>query len=125
MRGDKKQNAEALLGKIGQLELEEPQRVDLYKHCVLAFENLMYRERLSMLEHLTPENTAEITQVFAEHADVEASHYYKIVDERLQVIEAFSKNVEDNVYEKVIQEYLPKHFWLLDPSWKELVIICI
>lgn len=118
MRGDKKQNAEALLGKIGQLELEEPQRVDLYKHCVLAFENLMYRERLSMLEHLTPENTAEITKVFAEHADVEASHYYKIVNERLHVIEAFSKNVEDNVYEKVIQDYLPKHFWLLDPSWE-------
>ncbi|MCG9127413.1 ATP-binding protein [Candidatus Poribacteria bacterium] len=118
MRGDKKENAEAILGKIGQLELDDHQRVDLYKHCVLAFENLMYRERLSMLENLTPENSAEITKIFAEHADVEASHYYKIVNERLHVIEVFSKHVEDNVLEKVIQEYLPKHFWLLDPSWE-------
>ncbi len=118
MRGDKKRNAETLLGKIGQLELDDHQRVELYKHCVLAFENLMYRERLSMLENLTPENTAEITKVFSEHADIEASHYYKIVNERLHVIEVFSKNIEDNVLEKVIQEYLPKHFWLLDPSWE-------
>ena len=120
MRGDKKRNAETLLGKIGQLELDDHQRVELYKHCVLAFENLMYRERLSMLENLTPENTAEITKVFSEHADIEASHYYKIVNERLHVIEAFSTKVEDNVYEKVIQEYLPEHFWLLDPSWERV-----
>ena len=118
MRGDKKKNAEDLLGKIGQLELDDHQRVDLYKHCVLAFENLMYRERLSMLENLTPENTAEITKIFAEHADIEASHYYKIVNERLQIIETFDKKIEDNVLEKVIQEYLPEHFWLLDPSWE-------
>ena len=118
MRGDKKRNAEALLGKIGQLALDDNQRMELYKYSVLAFENLMHKDRLSVLENLTSENIEEVTRIFADLADLEASHYYQIVNDRLQVIETLDKMVEENVYEKLIRDYLPEEFWLLDPSWE-------
>ena len=118
LKGDKKRHAKALFGKIGQLALDDNQRMDLYKYSVLAFESLMYKDRLSALESLTPENIHEVTKVFAELAEIEASHYYQIVSERLQVIEALDRMVTENAIERMIQDYLPEHFWLLDPSWE-------
>ena len=118
LKGDKKKQAKALLGKIGQLALDDNQRMELYKYSVLAFENLMHKDRLSILENLTPENIQEVTRIFADLADLEASHYYQIVNDRLQVIETLDKMVEENVYEKLIRDYLPEEFWLLDPSWE-------
>lgn len=118
LKGDKKRHAKALLGKIGQLALDDNQRMELYKYSVLAFENLMHKDRLSVIENLTPENMEEITKIFADLSDIEASHYYQIVSERLQVIEALDRMVEENVVEKLIQDYLPEQFWLLDPSWE-------
>ena len=118
LKGDRKKHAKALLGKIGQLALDEDKRIELYKYSVLAFESLMYKDRLSALENLTPENIHQVTEVFAELAEIEASHYYQIVSERLQVIEALDRMVAENAIEKMIQDYLPEHFWLLDPSWE-------
>ena len=48
---------------------------------------------------------------------IEASLYYRIVQERIQVIDILRDNVNSNVLEKVIQEHLYEHLWLLDPSW--------
>ena len=118
LKGDRKRQAQALLGKIRELAIDEDKRIDLYKYSVLAFESLMYKDRLSSLENLTPENIHEVTKVFANLAEIEASHYYQIVSERLQVIEALNRMVEENVIEQMIQDYLPEHFWLLDPSWE-------
>ena len=118
LKGDRKRQAKALLGKIGQLALDDNQRMELYKYSVLAFENLMHKDRLSVLENLTPENVEEVTRIFADLADLEASHYYQIVNDRLQVIETLDKMVDENVYEKLIRDYLPEEFWLLDPSWE-------
>ena len=118
LKGDRKRHARALLGKIRELALDEDKRRDLYKFSVLAFESLMYKDRLSALENLTSENIHEITKVFANLAEIEASHYYQIVSERLQVIEALDRMVDDNAIERMIQDYLPEHFWLLDPSWE-------
>lgn len=118
LKGDRKKHAQALLGKIRELPLDEDKRINLYKYSVLAFESLMYKDRLSSLENLTPENIHEVTKVFADLAEIEASHYYQIVSERLSVIEALYRMVEENAIEKMIQDYLPEHFWLLDPSWE-------
>ena len=118
LKGDRKRHAQALLGKIRQLALDEDKRMDLYKYSVLAFESLMYKDRLFALENLTPENVHEVTKVFADLAEIEASHYYQIVSERLRVIEAFDRMVTENTIERMIQDYLPEHFWLLDPSWE-------
>ncbi len=114
---DKKKQAKSMLGKIGQLTLEEDERTELYRHSVLAFEKLRYKDYLSALDNVSPENIQEFTKVFAELDDIEASLYYQIVRERLKVIETLREQKKDNVLEKVIQEHLYEHLWLLDPSW--------
>ena len=115
-RGERRQ-AKSLFGKIGQLTLDEKDKVGLYQQCVLAFENIRYKGELEALEQITPENLDAVTQIFAELDDIEASLYYRIVQERLRVIKALHTHVADNAKEKVVQEYLYEHLWLLDPSW--------
>lgn len=115
-RGERRQ-AKSLFGKIGQLTLDEKDKVGLYQQCVLAFENIRYKGELEALERITPENLDAVTQIFAELDDIEASLYYRIVQERLRVIKALHTHVADNAKEKVVQEYLYEHLWLLDPSW--------
>ena len=114
--GERRQ-AKSLFGKIGQLTLDEKDKVGLYQQCVLAFENIKYKGELEALEQITPENLDAVTQIFAELDDIEASLYYRIVQERLRVIKALHTHVTDNAKEKVVQEYLYEHLWLLDPSW--------
>ena len=109
--------AKSLLGKIGQLTLDPKDKVDLYKHSVLAFESLRYKGSLDKLDQISAENLQAFTQVFADLDDIEASLYYQIVQERLKVIRKLHEQVEDNVKERVIQKYLYNHLWLLDPSW--------
>ena len=115
-RGER-QKAKSLFGKIGQLTLDEKDKVGLYQQCVLAFESIRYKGELAALDRITPENLDAVTRVFAALDDIEASLYYRIVQERLQIIEALHKHVADNAKEKVVQEYLYNHLWLLDPSW--------
>lgn len=109
--------AESLLGKIGQLTLDPNEKIDLYKHSVLAFESLRYKGSLDKLDHVSVENLQEFTKVFADLNDIESTLYYQIVQERLHIIQKLHQNVEENVKEKVIQKYLYNHLWLLDPSW--------
>ena len=114
---DKQRQAKSLFGKIGQLTLEENERTELYQHSVLAFESLRYKGYLDALDDVSPENIQAFAQIFSELDDIEASLYYQIVRERLHVIETLHKRAQSNVLEKVIQEHLYKHLWLLDPSW--------
>jgi hypothetical protein len=112
-----KKKAESLFGKINQLPLEPGEKKQLFKHGVLAFESLRYKENLEALEKITPENLKEFTEVLAEHDDIEATLYHQIIKERLEVINVLYEKIEDNAYEKTLQEYLYEHLWLLEPSW--------
>ena len=114
---DRKRRAKSLLGKIGQLTLQEDERTELYQHCVLAFEKLSYKDSLSALDNLSPENIQEFTKIFSELDSIEASLYYQIVQERLKVIETLLRATNENLYESVIQQHLYDHLWLLDPAW--------
>ena len=114
---DKQEQAKALLGKIGQLTIQKDQRFELYQYTVLAFEKLKYRDSLSALENVSPENIQAFTKAFAELDKIEATLYYDIVQDRLRVIDTLRKHTEDNVREKLMQKLLYDHLWLLDPSW--------
>ena len=49
---------------------------------------------------------------------LEASLYRDIVKSRLDVIRNFQKIVDEDSKERVLQEYLFDHLWLLDPTWE-------
>lgn len=114
---DHKTKAKSLFGKINQLTLDENAKKDLFKHSVLAFESFKYKENLDALDKITPENIEIFSQVFSDFDDIEATLYHQIIVERLKVIDLLKQKVDDNSLEKVLQEHLYNHLWLLDPSW--------
>ena len=114
---DIRRHAKSMFGKIAQLPLDPDDKRELYKDSVLAFEKLRYKGSLSSLDRVSPENIQEFTKIFAELDDIEASLYYQIIRERLKVIDTLRVKAKDNVVEKVIQNHLYEHLWLLDPSW--------
>lgn len=115
---DTRKSAEDLLGKINELPIEdEEDRKELFVQSILAFETLRYRDNLSALNSISTKNLPEFAKIFASVDEIEASLFYKITKERIHVIDAMKRKVDDDVLEKVIQKYLYDHLWLLDPSW--------
>ena len=115
---DHKRKARALFGKINQLNLEDEQRKVLFQNGVIAFETLRHKEQLDKLDSLSAMDLPTIAQIFYDLDDLEATLYYRIVHERLRVIGALKSAVDDNALEKVLQEHIFTHLWLLDPSWE-------
>lgn len=114
-----KSTATKLFGRINQITVERAEdREALFSHAVLAFESLKYRDNLEALEKISVENLAELTEIFGRLDELEATLYYQIVKERIEVIKLLHEKVESNALEKVIQEHLFTHLWLLDPSWE-------
>ncbi len=111
--------AEALFGRIGQMAKDDPAtRKTLYKHGILAFERLRFKEALSAVEHVQDEQDLDLLNEFvAGFDDLEAAHYYEIVQGRLEVVQQFAK-VVDTEKEAVIQRHVFDHLWLLHPSWE-------
>ena len=115
---DRRRAAYAWFGKINKLVMDnENDRTELYKQSVLIFEKLRYKGLLEKLDRISAEDIPALTQVFGSLDEIEAYQYYEIVQERLMIIGKLHKHVKKNDREKVIQEYLYDHLWLLDPSW--------
>jgi len=114
-----KKYARTLFGRIGQMAKDDSDiRLTLYKHGILAFERLRFKEALAAVEKVQAEEDLELLNEFvAGFDDLEAAYYYEIVQGRLEVVRQFEK-VVDTEKEKVIQEHVFDHLWLLHPSWE-------
>ena len=117
MKGDTKTAAKKLFGRINQIAIDSAYRKTLYKHGVLAFEHLHHKEKLNQLERLDIKNLEAAVKLFSELDDIEASWYYQITKGRLDIITKLSQNITEDALEKIIQEHVYTHLWLLDPSW--------
>jgi hypothetical protein len=118
LEGDDKKYAKSLFGKINQLTIDSSEdRNVLFTHSVLAFENLKYKKKLSLIDKVSIQNWDLFTQTLANYDDIEATWYHQIIKGRLKVIEKFHEKVNENELERIIQKYLYDHLWLLDPSW--------
>ena len=115
---DYRRKARALFGKINQLNLEDEQRRVLLQNGVIAFETLRHKEQLDKLESLSAQDISTIGKIFYDLDDLEATLYHRIVIERLRMIHALAKAVDDNALEKVLQQHIFTHLWLLDPGWE-------
>ena len=112
--------AKQLFGKIGNMSLEsEADRLELYKHGILAFEKLRFRDLLSEIDKLDSANELDlIGRVFSSIDELEAAQYGEIARGRMSVIQSFVDIVDADGKEKVIQRHLFDHLWLLDASWE-------
>lgn len=117
---DERTRAAKLFGSINRLPIDdEKQRAELFGHTVLAFERFRHLKKLDALaEAVEEEQPAMLVRLFTDLDDIEATLYHRIVRDRLSVIEHLEGSVERNVVEKVVQEHLFNHLWLLDPSWE-------
>lgn len=116
---DDKRRAEAVFGKINEIAIEDSsQRATLFKYGVLAFESLKSKQNLDALAGVSGESIVEFGKVFGTLDELEASLYHQIVSGRVSVVRALMEQVDQNAKERVIQEHLFDHLWLLDPSWE-------
>lgn len=95
-------------------------RAMLYRSTMVAFEKLRVRNALQRLDMIEDVLSPEFQAIFSTLDDVEESHYYEISHGRLEVIQAFENKVDAEELEKVVQTYLLKHLWLLDPTWDRI-----
>lgn len=90
----------------------------LYRGAIVGFEKLRIKKQLDRLDDVTDVLGAEFASIFASLDDVEETTYAEITRQRLAVIKKFADIVNNpNTLEKVAQEYLADHLWLLDPTW--------
>ena len=113
-----RKQAESLFSKISGIHLDnDDDRNQLYIHTALAFENLLYKGALDRLERISLENIPTFMEILGNFDDIEASLYYQMIQERLRIITKLQEVIDDNAVEKVVQECLYDHLWLLEPSW--------
>jgi len=119
LSGRNQERARELFGTINQMSVEDQKKKRrIFKHSVLAFESLRYRDDLDRLERISPENVEQLADIFDDLDDIEATLYHQIVSQRVDVIEELQAKVEEGALDEVLQEYLYDHPWLLDPAWE-------
>jgi hypothetical protein len=118
-QGDLRNEAETMLAKIETFKFQDEEgKKELFKASVLAFERLALRSSISKLATLESQQEFEtLAHLFADIDELEAAHYYQIVKTRLEVLKKF-ESILPGAKERVIQDYLFNHLWLLDPSWE-------
>ena len=116
---DSKTRARSLFGKINKLTVDsEIERRSLLKHGILAFESLRVKENLDALDALDGSELEEFVKIFEDIDDIEATLYRQIVMSRVEVIRSLREKVDQNAREKILQQHLYDHLWLLDPGWE-------
>lgn len=113
--------AQRMLGTIAALPLEkkaEGSRNALYRAGVLAFERVALREATEELDQLTSLTAEDLLPLLAKQDDYEAALWADILRSRVEAISAFQGITLADQKEKVLQEHLFQHLWLIDPAWE-------
>ena len=114
-----KKLARQMLGKIQALEVDsDEERKDLFRQSIFAFERFNMGKQLAAFVESIGRDSDRAALAFNTLDDLEAILYAQIVKNRLDVITSIQKNIEEKARERVFQERLFDHLWLLDPSWE-------
>lgn len=118
-KGDNKNYAKKLFSTIENLHFDKDiaKKKEVYKFGILAFERLRIAEKLSEIDNLSGDNLQLFGTIFSEMQDIEATLYYDIASQRVEVINQLIKKVSENEKEKILQQHLFDNLWLLDASW--------
>ncbi|MDE0268975.1 MAG: ATP-binding protein [Acidimicrobiaceae bacterium] len=95
----------------------EDDKKELLKHSIYAFERMALRGSTAELADSIDDPQA-LLKLLADQDALEAELYLDIISSRLEAIKVLTKAVDENTKEKVLQQYLFDHLWLLDPSWE-------
>ncbi|WP_044529142.1 BbrUII/HgiDII family restriction enzyme [Herbaspirillum sp. B65] len=99
-------------------EKNEAAKKVLYRGAIVGFEKLKLKKQLDKLANVNDVLSPEFASIFSSLNDVEEAAYADITKQRLEIIKKFKEIANDaSALEKVAQEYLFQHLWLLDPTW--------
>jgi len=114
-----REHAKAVLARVGSLSIDDiSDRKELLRHAVFAFERLKLRGAADALAEALGVGADALLRLLADQDVLESSLYRDIVASRLDAIRAFRSLVDEDAREKVLQEFLFRDLWLLDPSWE-------
>lgn len=113
-----KRFANKIFGDIDRAGIEESERQGAYANGVMLFEHLKMNHVVDLLKDIDVTTVDEFLSYLRDVDALEAEHYRKIVEERLEVIRKLRETVDEDAKERVLQEYLFNHLFLLDPGWE-------
>ncbi|MGG5283849.1 BbrUII/HgiDII family restriction enzyme [Pseudomonas viridiflava] len=124
LKGKHKGRAKQLINRIntmrfaGSVDEQRRQRKEILKAQILAFEKLKIQDNIEAMQSIDIEkNVEEFRDVMITVEDIEAAYQLEVIEQRLAVIRKLDEHREDKVKERVVQEHIYKHLWLVDPSW--------
>ena len=114
-----RKSAETLVSKLSALPVDEEDDRKLLvpaRHpCVRADADSWIDRRI---HQASVHDVDKLLTVLADRDALEASLYRDIVKSRLDAIKDFQGIVDEDAKERVLQQYLFDHLWLLDPAWE-------
>lgn len=113
--------AETMIGTIASIELEkgaEKNREALFRSGVLAFERVGLRQATDDLNNLSTLTATELLPLLGQQDSYEAGLWVDILRSRVEAIGQFRHLTKGDDKEKVLQQHLFKHLWLLDAAWE-------
>lgn len=116
---ENRERAQRLFGKINQITVEdEDERRELFKHGVLAFESLKYKENLDRLDELSnTDGRTDVSRTFDGMDDVESTQLNQMATQRSKAIEAIQTRLDDDGWSEELCAIMRKRPWLLNPAW--------
>lgn len=113
-----KPRAAKIFAEIDKANIDEDRKKDFYANGVLAFKRLEMNTAVEMLDSIDESNLELFLRFLADVDAIEAASYREIVNERLKVIQKLHRSVAEDARERVLQDYIFNHLWLLDPAWE-------
>ncbi len=115
--------AEKLIGTIAALPMEtgveqQQRRAHLFRAGILAFARIGLRETVEELGALSDLNADQLLELLGAQEEYEAALWVDILRSRVEAIRQFENLTEIDEKERVLQQHLFGHLWLLDPSWE-------
>ena len=121
-----KTTARKMIGTIASLDFEkgtgESDRRDLFRSGILAFERVGLRKNTEQLDLLSNVTAEDLLPLLGQQDTYEAGLWVDILKSRVEAIDKLQDLTDANEKEKVLQQHLFEHLWLLDPSWERATI---
>ena len=110
--------AHKIFAAIDQANVDEAHKQGFYANGILAFEDQKLNYAIGQLDSIDNSNLDLFLKYLADVDSIEAARYFEIVKERLAVIDKLQENVDEDAKERILQDYIFDHLWLLDPAWE-------
>lgn len=115
-------SASKMIGVIEALPMEKrtehEDRASLYRAGILAFARIGLRETAEQLDSLSDVTAESLLVLLGDQDEYESALWVDILRSRIQAISQFRNLTRDDEKERVLQEHLFDHLWLLDASWE-------